>query len=317
MMDSRLLDGPHGWCDPTVLVHWPSCTDEEHDGSRTQTTGTRSTTRGPEVPRNLRCAPTRPWPLRSPTGPLSEADAATHPVPVAHPFRTIFESLKASAAASCPGSEAEARPAPSPPTSRSRSDLVIGVVVLVNAVPSQLDAQRPDDEHVEGDEHECPERVVRHKDEVRHRREEGGRDPCEVSHGLTHDDRDADSHARHPDQQMDPSPRRDVELVGVAHSPDKNAVRGDCGDTLQDLQHPHDRQHDPGELGYPSRDRDPRRTFLALAGLGAAHGASFCRDGGPDRAVTAERDDGTGDAATSDSSETGDFGGYDAPVRKA
>src|SRR3954449_13553435 len=222
-----------------------------------------------------------------------------------HPFRAMQQCRTSmrhrwrGVRGPCPCSVGHAGPRRRRGASR---DILVGVVVVVDTVATELRAQRPDDEDVEGDDKQRPERVVRQEGEVGDRAEARHRNPREVPHCVLGDDRDTDGQADNPDEQVDPSPCRDVKLVGVVHSLDEDAVVRDGGDTLQDLEHRDDGEHDTGEPGY-SRSQDTlRRHVIGLSGLDAAHGVSLRERDLPTGASEGES---TGDSTFAGSWEAG------------
>src|SRR4029079_9471187 len=83
---------------------------------------------------------------------------------------------------------------------------------------AELHAQSPDDEAAEGDDHHGPDGGVREEREVAQGDQGGDRDPRDAPPGLAEQDADRDREGDEADDQVDPSPRREGELVRVVQT---------------------------------------------------------------------------------------------------
>src|SRR3954447_12674113 len=90
----------------------------------------------------------------------------------------------------------------------------------VRSAGGELSAERPDHEDVEGDEDEGPQRVVGQPREVRKDAEAGHSDAGDLAPGLAGQDPQGHGDGDGSHHDVDPAPRREVELVGVLYAPD-------------------------------------------------------------------------------------------------
>src|SRR5829696_4437351 len=111
----------------------------------------------------------------------------------------------------------------------------------------------PDDEDVQGDDQQRPERVVGDEQEVGDGAEHGQGDGRGPGPGPARQQPPAGDGHHQPDQQVDPAPGGGVELEGVVAGGDIELVLEDGDQTLQGLEDTRHDHHDRGEQDEPDR----------------------------------------------------------------
>src|SRR5215203_4889914 len=111
----------------------------------------------------------------------------------------------------------------------------------------------PDDEDVQGDDQQRPERVVGDEQEVGDRAEHGQGDGRGPGPGPARQQSPAGEGHHQPDQQVDPAPGGGVELEGVVAGGHIELVLEDGDQALQGLKDTRHDHHDRGEQDEPDR----------------------------------------------------------------
>src|SRR4051794_39489831 len=138
--------------------------------------------------------------------------------------------------------------------------------------------QGPDDGDVERDDQERPDRVVGDEQEVGHHAERGARDPDDATPQLTPENAETGAGDEHTQQEVEPTPRGEVERVDVVGRRDVEVVVHDGGETGERLPHTDDYHHRTGEDAETARPRRlvlipvRRRTRRAICTHGASSG---------------------------------------------
>src|SRR5215208_6841623 len=147
----------------------------------------------------------------------------------------------------------------------------------------------PDDEDVQGDDEQRPERVVGNEGEVGDRAEHGQGDRRHPGPGPPRQQPPAGEGHQQPDQQMGPAPGGGVELEQVVAGRDIELVLEDADQPLQGLEHPGHDHHDRREQDEP--DGRPARLPLGATGSGRVRvfGQLFDPSSGPRPATPAGR----------------------------
>lgn len=142
-------------------------------------------------------------------------------------------------------------------------------------VPAARGAHRPDDEDVDRDDRQRPQRVVRQPHEVGDHGEAGHRDGHHPRPHGTVEQTDAREDEQDAQRQMQPAPRGEVGLVRVVARHDEDVVLGDSRDALEDAQRATEDHHDRGEgepAGLPSAAS--RAPAASAAGADTCGGAT-------------------------------------------